>query len=81
LEKAANGYQSLPRTSLKEMESNQKGSITSVYDYQSVVGDFISDPLQRFSHVKVKATSFTVSEPFAPIVYDRVLPKNAQKLW
>ena len=64
------------------MESNQKGSITSVYDYQSVVGGFISDPLQRFSHVKVEATSFTVSEPFAPImiapiVYDRA--NNSQK--
>ena len=76
LEKAANGYQSLPRTLSKEMESNQKGSITSVYDYQSVLGASIPDPLQRFSHVKVEATSFTVSEPFAPllvapIIYDK----------
>jgi len=75
LEKAANGYKSLPRTTIKEMESNQKGSITSVYDYASVYGAFIPDPLQRFSHVKVEATSFTVSEPFAPLtvaplVYD-----------
>ena len=76
LEKAANGYKSLPRTTMKEMESNQKGSITSVYDYASVYGTFIPDPLQRFSHVKVEATSFTVSEPFspltiAPLVYQR----------
>jgi predicted nucleotidyltransferase component of viral defense system len=76
LEKAANGYVSLPRTALKEMESNQRGSITSVYDYTSVYGTFIPDPLQRFRHVKVEATSFTVSEPFAPLtiaplVYDR----------
>jgi predicted nucleotidyltransferase component of viral defense system len=76
LEKAANGYKSLPRTSMKEMESNMKGSITSVYDYASVYGSFIPDPLQRFSHVKVEATSFTVSEPFAlltvaPLVYDK----------
>jgi len=67
LEKAANGYASLPRTSAKEMESNQKGSITSVYDYRSVLGTPMADPLQRFSHVKVEATSFTVSEPFAPL--------------
>ena len=67
LEKAANGYKSLPRTTMKEMESNQRGSITSVYDYTSVYGVFIPDPLQRFSHVKVEATSFTVSEPFAPL--------------
>jgi hypothetical protein len=76
LEKAASGYKSLPRTAMKEMESNIKGSITSVYDYTSVYGAFIPDPLQRFSHVKVEATSFTVSEPFAPLmvaplVYDR----------
>jgi len=76
LEKAANGYDSLPRTVMKEMENNQKGSITSVYDYTSVYGAVIPDPLQRFSHVKVEATSFTVSEPYtplttAPLVYDR----------
>ena len=67
LEKAANGYTSLPRTAMKEMESNQRGAITSVYDYKSVYGAFIPDALQRFSHVKVEATSFTVSEPFAPL--------------
>jgi predicted nucleotidyltransferase component of viral defense system len=76
LEKAANGYQSLPRTSSKEMESNKKGSITSVYDYQSVLDTIIPDPLQRFNHVKVEATSFTVSEPFSeltifPLVFDK----------
>ncbi|MCL2608253.1 MAG: nucleotidyl transferase AbiEii/AbiGii toxin family protein [Methanomassiliicoccaceae archaeon] len=68
LEKAANGYRSLPRTSSKEMESNRKGNITSVYDYRSVLGTFIPDPLQRFNHVKVEATSFTVSEPFTPLI-------------
>jgi predicted nucleotidyltransferase component of viral defense system len=76
LEKAANGYISLPRTEMKEMESNHRGSITSVYDYASVYGASIPDALQRFSHVKVEATSFTVSEPFAPLtvaplVYDK----------
>ena len=76
LEKAANGYSSLPRTTMKELESNQKGSITSVYDYVSVYSAFIPDMLQRFGHVKVEATSFTISEPFAPLmvaplVYDK----------
>jgi predicted nucleotidyltransferase component of viral defense system len=33
LDRAANGYLSLPRTVQKSMESNNKGSITSVYDY------------------------------------------------
>ena len=76
LEKAANGYKSLPRTAVKEMESNMKGSITSVYDYESVTGGITVDPLQRFSHVKAEATSFTVSEPFtaltiSPLIYDK----------
>jgi len=81
LEKAASGYQSLPRTEKKALESNQRGAITCLYDYQSVSGDFLSDPLQRFGHVKVEATSFTVSEPFAPLqiaplIYDKA--DNAQ---
>ena len=67
LEKAASGYQSLPRTAKKALESNQRGAITCLYDYPSVSGDLLSDPLQRFGHVKVEATSFTVSEPFAPL--------------
>ena len=67
LDKAANGYQSLSRTVKKELESNQRGAITSLYDYPSASEGFISDPLQRFGHVKVEATSFTVSEPFAPL--------------
>ena len=76
LEKAASGYRCLPRTAKKELESNHKGAITCLYDYQSVSGDFLSDPLQRFGHVKVEATSFTVSEPFAPmqiapLIYDK----------
>ena len=76
LEKTASGYISLPRTVMKEMESNHRGSITCVYDYNSVHGAFIPDALHRFSHVKVEATSFSVSEPFAPLtitplVYDK----------
>jgi predicted nucleotidyltransferase component of viral defense system len=67
LDRAANGYLSLPRTVQKSMESNSKGSITSVYVYESVIGAAIIDPLQRFTHVKVEATSFTVSEPYAPL--------------
>ena len=32
LERAANGYVTLPRTTDKERESNKRGSITSVYE-------------------------------------------------
>jgi len=77
LEKSANAYTSLPRTSAKELESNHKGSITSVYDYESVLGTVVADPLQRFSHVKVEATSFTVSEPFAPLTVSPLLYDKA----
>jgi hypothetical protein len=85
LEKAANGYLCLPRSTKKELESNQRGAITSLYDYLSASGDFVSDPLQRFGHVKVEATSFTVSEPFAPLliaplVYDRANETQAKIL-
>ena len=64
LEQAAKKYTSLPRTSDKELEDDRKGSITTVYDYEPVVSVDDYDPLQRFRHVKVEATSFTVSEPF-----------------
>lgn len=74
LETAANGYASLPRTSDKTRESNTKGSIISVYEYQPITQIDIDDALQRFGYVKVEATSFTVSEPVellmvAPLLY------------
>lgn len=74
LETAANGYNSLTRTSDKTRETNTKGSITSVYEYQPVTKIDVDDELQRFGYVKVEATSFTVSEPVeslmvAPLLY------------
>ena len=79
LEKAANGYHNLPRTTKKELESNQRGAITCLFDYQSVSGDFVSDPLQRFGHVKVEATSFTVSEPFEPLTISPLIYYKADE--
>ena len=74
LENSSNKYKSLQRTENKEMELNQKGSITSVYDYLSVIPQIEQDELQRFGHVKVESTSFTISEPYeelkiAPMLY------------
>lgn len=37
------------------------------------------DPLQRFRHVKVEATSFTVSEPFTELEVEPVLYTFASK--
>lgn len=74
LEAAANAYQALRRTAEKERESNQRGSITSVYEYEPVTAIDRGDALQRFGYVKVEATSFTVSEPtesleISPLLY------------
>lgn len=77
LETAANGYISLPRTSDKTRESNTKGSITSVYEYQPVTQIDTDDTLQRFGYVKVEATSFTVSEPVEPLIIAPLLYEEA----
>lgn len=74
LEIAANGYSGLCRTTDKARESNQRGSITSVYEYEPVTAVDAHDALQRFGYVKVEATSFTVSEPtesllISPLLY------------
>lgn len=77
LETAANGYISLPRTSDKTRESNTKGSITSVYEYQPVTQIDKDDELQRFGYVKVEATSFTISEPMEPLLIAPLLYTEA----
>ncbi|MDR1603401.1 MAG: nucleotidyl transferase AbiEii/AbiGii toxin family protein [Gracilibacteraceae bacterium] len=77
LEVAASGYQTLSRTSEKERESNQRGSITSVYEYNPVITVDADDELQRFGYVKVEATSFTVSEPTESIQVSPLLYSEA----
>lgn len=85
LEVAANGYHTLSRTSDKARESNQRGSITSVYEYNPVTTVDADDALQRFGHVKVEATSFTISEPFesleiSPLLYSEATSEQRQIL-
>lgn len=77
LETAANAYKELRRTTEKERESNQRGSITSVYEYDPVTLVDIEDTLQRFGYVKVEATSFTVSEPTKPLDISPLLYSEA----
>ena len=77
LETAANAYKELRRTTEKERESNQRGSITSVYEYDPVTLVDIEDALQRFGYVKVEATSFTVSEPTKPLDISPLLYSEA----
>lgn len=85
LEKAANGYHQLQRTLNKSLESNRKGSITSVYEYIPITSVDTDDQLQRFGYVKVEATSFTVSEPFepmkiSPLLFSEATPEQKQIL-
>ena len=74
LKDATTKYQSLPRTLQKGMEEHNNGSITTVYDYESIVHTAdTDDPLQRFGHVKVEGTSFTVSEPHTALQIEPIL--------
>lgn len=77
LETAANAYKELRRTAEKERESNQRGSITSVYEYDPVTLVDTEDALQRFGYVKVEATTFTVSEPTEPLEISPLLYSEA----
>lgn len=77
LEISANGYTGLRRTQDKTRESNQRGSITSVYEYDPVTVLDADDALQRFGYVKVEATSFTVSEPTEPLAISSLLYAEA----
>ncbi len=77
LEAATKKYRTLPRTSEKHLEDDRKGSITAVYDYSPVVTVDEGDPLQRFSHVKIEATSFTVSEPVTDLEIEPMIYTSA----
>lgn len=73
LKKSSEGYQTLALSKDDEMTENRKGSITSVYKYESLFG-IRPDPLQRYGKVKVEATSFTISDPtdtytIEPLIY------------
>jgi predicted nucleotidyltransferase component of viral defense system len=67
VERATLEYSCLPRNKADNEDINHKGSITSIYQYKSVVSVDKDDELQRFERVKIEATSFTVSEPHEPM--------------
>ena len=76
LEEAAQGYGSLRRTENKDMEDCHESSISCVYDYSPISSFPANDPLQRFGHVRIEATSYTVSEPttlvnIAPALFEK----------
>lgn len=85
LERATNKYVGLSRTANKEGELNTRGSITAIYDYAPVTSIDSDDVLQRFGHVKIESTSFTVSEPFEvseiePLLYTQATDEEKQIL-
>lgn len=73
VERATLEYSCLSRNKEDEQDSNTKGSITSIYQYNSVVSIDHDDELQRFERVKIEATSFTVSEPHEPMVITPII--------
>lgn len=79
LENATKKYKSLTRTKHKEFEDDRKGSITTVYDYEPFVTVDEEDLLQRFGHVKVEATSFTVSEPYVALEIEPIIFTHSTK--
>ncbi len=75
LESVSKKYTVLNRTQNHSLETDKRGSITTIYDYIPATDVDEKDSLQRFKCVKVEATSFTVSEPYetseiAPVIYE-----------
>jgi len=80
LEQAAKKYSVLPRTTdptRKKQEIDQRGTITSIYDYVPITNVRPEDRLQRFGCVKIEATSFGVSEPFDDIEIESIVSQHA----
>jgi predicted nucleotidyltransferase component of viral defense system len=73
VERATLEYSCLPRNEKDEEDTNSKGSITSIYQYKSVVSVDHDDELRRFERVKIEATSFTVSEPHEPMLITPII--------
>ena len=73
LEKATKKYTSLVRNS--EEGKTNRSEVVAMYLYDPIVPYDKDDALQRFGKLKVEATSFTISEPTAPmtiaaLIYD-----------
>lgn len=73
LEAASKGFQCLKRNREDGATIEYPGSITTTYDYHSIVSFDKDDTLQRFERIKIEATSFTVSEPHRPTTIEAIL--------
>jgi predicted nucleotidyltransferase component of viral defense system len=75
LEAATKRFTSLTRNQVDPANITDQGSITTIYNYDSVVTVDKNDTLQRFGRVKIEGTSFTISEPhtaldIAPVIFE-----------
>ena len=81
LKESALGYKIDGLQLIKDECIDNKGSVTSIYKYESVYSDN-EIPLQRAGKIQVESTSFTVSEPtekycIEPLIYK--LANNDEK--
>ncbi|MHB8280389.1 MAG: nucleotidyl transferase AbiEii/AbiGii toxin family protein [Candidatus Humimicrobiaceae bacterium] len=72
------------KRSLEEGFTN-RSEVMAVYTYSPQMEFDVNDSLQRFGKIKVEATSFTISEPYAaleitPTIYDAATDKEKQIL-
>ena len=76
LERATKKYTCMERNS-NEGRTN-RSEVISYYRYLPVVEYDSNDVLQRFGKVKVEATSFTISEPYEPVVIAPLIYEQAE---
>lgn len=77
LERATKKYTCMERNT-DEGRTN-RSEVISYYRYLPVVEYDTEDVLQRFGKVKVEATSFTISEPYEPVVIAPLLYEQATR--
>ena len=83
LKESALGYEIEGLEVSKDECTDNKGSITGIYRYNSIY-DTSKDPLHRAGIIQVEATSFTVSEPYEkyniePLIY-RLATEGERKI-
>lgn len=66
MRESTKGYVSFAR--IPEDDVNNRSEVIAAYSYSPLVIFDATDRLQRFGHIKIEATSFTISEPTAPLM-------------
>lgn len=76
LERATKKYTCMERN--PDEGHTNRSEVISYYHYRPVVEYDSNDVLQRFGKVKVEATSFTISEPYEPVVIAPLIYEQAE---